>query len=475
MNVFDLIILVVLALFTLRGVMKGMVSQIVSVGSYIVCWLVASRFSFMIAPSIPAEEPWNKVGAMIVLFVLTMIGIRFAHGMVEKWVKSWNLTKKANRLLGGGLGFAKGLLICMVLTFFGVMFAESTRGIIFQSKSGLRLSQLIEKTGAFVPGDTCKILKDQLEQYHAKVSGTPIDPSLEAEPIADMIRDSLTSLKRSAEEQQNSQGTGGEVSAAFSELFDRGNALLQQVQALADPKNAQNQSGTSFVDGVMRWFSGASKETSTTAIPLDKQALEAEAEALFQEAQAYLQKAFKPNTTGQVASTDSPLSFGSGLLTNRAAVQENIAQNPTTFRPALQEESMIRRGAFAAEELPTNVSDAVTATPRKELSSLLPQSAQPQPSTGLSFLDNIQNDLKQTVRNDLALQNRESLSSDYLSGQPTDDAMSVPRRATRFMLRKISEDQSRSSSHLLNSTTESNSNNAAAPATLFSPYRMERQ
>lgn len=467
MNVFDLIVLVVLALFTLRGVMKGMVSQIVSVGSYIVCWIVASRFSFMIAPSIPAEEPWNQVGAMVVLFVITMIGIRFAHGMVEKWVKSWYLTKKANRLLGGGLGFAKGLLICMVLTFFGVMFSESTRGIIFQSKSGLRLSQLIEKTGAFVPGDTCKILRDQLDQYHAKVSGTPIDPNLEAEPIANMIRDSLASLKRSAEEQQNTQGTGGEVSAAFSELYDRGNALLQQVQAFADPKNAQNQAGTSLIDGVMRWFSGASKETSTTVIPQSKQALEAEAEVLFQEAQTYLQKVFKPDTTNQVASNNSInnsiSTFGSALATAKSAVQEDIAQNTPAIRPVLQEESMIRRGTFAAEQLPTDIPDVLTTTPRKELSSLLPQSAQPQPSTGLSFLDN------------LVQQNRQDLSSDFQSNSATEDAMSVPRRTARFMLRKIADDQSRSPTHLLNSTTETNSGNSFAPATIFSPSRLDRQ
>ena len=42
MSIFDLIVLAILAALVLRGIWKGMISQIVSVASYIVCWNVAT-------------------------------------------------------------------------------------------------------------------------------------------------------------------------------------------------------------------------------------------------------------------------------------------------------------------------------------------------------------------------------------------------------------------------------------------------
>jgi len=167
-SVFDLIILAILAALTLRGIWKGMVSQIVSVASYFVCWIVATRFGSLVAPTIPLEPPWDQVAAMAVVFFVTFIAIRFARVALEKLIKDWHL-EKLNKALGGVLGFTKGLFLCLIITFFAVMLSEASRAVVFNSKSGSHLVQLITRISLFVPKDSYEFVHTQFAQFQSKV------------------------------------------------------------------------------------------------------------------------------------------------------------------------------------------------------------------------------------------------------------------------------------------------------------------
>ncbi|MCL2005166.1 MAG: CvpA family protein [Planctomycetaceae bacterium] len=168
MGIFDLIILAILALLTLRGIWKGMISQIVSVASLFIAWIVATRFGSLVAPAINVEPPWNQVLAMASVFIITVVAIRFAHAAFEKLIKHWYL-KKIDTLLGGVLGFAKGLLICLIITFFAVMFSETSRAIIFNSQSGVLMVRLIAQIGVFVPKDSYEFVHVQLASFQDKI------------------------------------------------------------------------------------------------------------------------------------------------------------------------------------------------------------------------------------------------------------------------------------------------------------------
>jgi len=168
MNAFDLIILAILVALTLRGVWKGMISQIVSVASFFVCWIVASRFGSLVAPTIPVEAPWNQVLAMAIIFLITLVAIRFAHAALEKTIRKWKL-EKLNTLLGGALGFVKGLLICIIITFFAVMFSEISRDVVFNSTTGNSLTRLITQIGVFVPKDSYEFVHTQLALFNDRV------------------------------------------------------------------------------------------------------------------------------------------------------------------------------------------------------------------------------------------------------------------------------------------------------------------
>ena len=145
-----------------------MISQIVSVASIFVCWIVATRFGSLVAPTIPVEPPWDQVLAMAVVFIITWIAIQFASAALEKLIKDWHL-EKLNKLFGGVLGFAKGLLLCLIITFFSVMVSETSRDVVFNSKTGFHLVRLITRIGVFVPKDSYEFVHTQLASFQNKV------------------------------------------------------------------------------------------------------------------------------------------------------------------------------------------------------------------------------------------------------------------------------------------------------------------
>ena len=190
-----------------------MVSQIVSVASYIVCWIVATRFGSLVAPTIPLEAPWDQVTAMAVVFLITFIAIRFAHATLEKLIKDWHLDK-LNKFLGGALGFTKGLLLCLIITFFAVMLSETSRAVVFNSKSGSHLVQLITRISLFVPKDSNEFVHTQFAQFQSKVDGVIPGQTPETVPI----QSSATAQQILAQLQQKGEKTTPSASSLFTAI-----------------------------------------------------------------------------------------------------------------------------------------------------------------------------------------------------------------------------------------------------------------
>ena len=232
MNVFDIIVLAILVALTLRGIWKGMVSQIVSVASYFICWIVATRFGSLLAPTIPVESPWNQVLAMGIVFIITLIAIRFALAAVEQLIKSWHL-QKLNTLLGGALGFTKGLLLCIIITFFGVMVSETSRDVIFNSKSGFHLVSLTTNIGMFVPKDSYQFVHAQFALFQDRVDEAVPGKTPETLPI--QSSETVQQLMGMAQQAKETTESGaGSLFAALSQWWNGTN-------------NATAESGTAMV------------------------------------------------------------------------------------------------------------------------------------------------------------------------------------------------------------------------------------
>lgn len=234
LTIFDFIVIGILAVMTIRGGLKGFVSQVASLVALVAGWIVAARCASLLAPVIPLEEPWNRYAAMLVLFLAVWIGVWLVRRSIVSALKSLNM-KEFDRQLGAMVGFLKGLMVCMILTFFGVSLSEQTRHYVLSSKSGHYIAMAINKTGALIPADVCRRLHEQIEKFRVKVA---------AEQGSDSEKVFVSS---EAAATKNAPGETGDISTSFQKISGFFSGLLNNGKnestqdAVSDATNQPNE------------------------------------------------------------------------------------------------------------------------------------------------------------------------------------------------------------------------------------------
>lgn len=168
MHPYDIAMIVVLIGATLFGAWKGMAWQLASLASLVVSYFVALRFSDQLAPFISAQVPWNRFLAMLVLYLSTSaaiwIGFRLISGIIDRI-----RLREFDRQLGGLFGAAKGVLLCVAITFFAVTLSEQARVQVLQSRSGYYISRLIHEATPIMPEEVHQVLGPYLDQLQNRL------------------------------------------------------------------------------------------------------------------------------------------------------------------------------------------------------------------------------------------------------------------------------------------------------------------
>jgi membrane protein required for colicin V production len=158
MELYDLLMIAVLIAATLFGAWKGLVWQLAYLAAVIASYFVALRFREQVSVHVHAAPPWNVFVAMLVLFVSTSLAIWVLFRMVSKFIDRMRL-KEFDRQLGAIFGFAKGLLLCVIITLFAVtLLGDNQRQMIVRSKSGLYIARLLDKSSAVMPREIHEVL-----------------------------------------------------------------------------------------------------------------------------------------------------------------------------------------------------------------------------------------------------------------------------------------------------------------------------
>lgn len=151
MMVYDIIMIVVLLAATAWGIYKGLAWQIASLASILVSYFVAFQFRGVVAASISAEPPWNMYLAMLILYLGTSLVIWIAFRLIKETIDKVKL-KEFDQHVGGVLGFAKGVALCIIITLFGVaLMGEKEEQYIVNSHSGYYIAVLLDKSHAVLP------------------------------------------------------------------------------------------------------------------------------------------------------------------------------------------------------------------------------------------------------------------------------------------------------------------------------------
>src|SRR5436190_21851917 len=173
MQTYDMLMLVVLVAATVFGFWKGMAWQIASLASLIVSYFASLKFAEQLAPLFGQQAPWNKFVAMFAIYVgasfIIWMLFRFVAGAIDK-IKLETFDKQ----LGAMFGFAKGVLLCIGITFAAVAIlrdrAPAQADAIVGSQSGHYIIALLDKAHSVLPPEIHQAIDPYLNRIEEKLN-----------------------------------------------------------------------------------------------------------------------------------------------------------------------------------------------------------------------------------------------------------------------------------------------------------------
>ncbi len=177
-DIFMILVIVGAAAFGFR---KGMAWQLASLASLIVSAVVAVRFYPLLPLEISSDPQWNRYIVMLILYLGTSLAIWLAFRLVSGIIDRVKL-QGFDHQVGGVFGLAKGILWCLVITFFAVTLSEWARQAILKTYSGHYIAVLLEKGTPLLPDDVRNVLGTYIQELEGKLATDgPPSPSLSPE------------------------------------------------------------------------------------------------------------------------------------------------------------------------------------------------------------------------------------------------------------------------------------------------------
>lgn len=168
MEIYDIVMIVVLAGAMIFGAVKGFAWQLASIASIVISYTVAFKYREPFSQSIQAEPPWNRFLAMLILFIGTSLVIWVVFRMISGTIDRLKL-REFDRQVGALFGLAKGGLYCILITLFGVtLLGDGVRTKIVQSKSGNYIANVLHKSEAVIPPEIQGVVQPYLERFDQK-------------------------------------------------------------------------------------------------------------------------------------------------------------------------------------------------------------------------------------------------------------------------------------------------------------------
>jgi membrane protein required for colicin V production len=169
MSSYDIFMLVVLGAATAWGAYKGLAWQVASLSAIFVSYFVALRFREPVSRLLPAQEPWNRFLAMLLVYIACSLVIWMVFRFVSEIIDRVKL-KEFDRQIGALLGFAKGVLLCVIITLFAVtLTGDQRRQSIVNSRSGHYISKVLAGTSRWIPPEARQVVQPHLERWNQRL------------------------------------------------------------------------------------------------------------------------------------------------------------------------------------------------------------------------------------------------------------------------------------------------------------------
>ncbi len=118
---------------------------------------------------------------MAVLYVITAGAIWILFRLVSNIINRVKL-QEFDRQLGATFGLAKGILYCVVITFFAVTLSESSRQVVLASHSGDLIARGIRNANPIMPEDVRKYLGEYIDELDKGLHTPPQTAAQQSTP-----------------------------------------------------------------------------------------------------------------------------------------------------------------------------------------------------------------------------------------------------------------------------------------------------
>ncbi|MCC9605138.1 CvpA family protein [Blastopirellula sp. JC732] len=245
-NGYDVLMVIVLLGATAWGLYKGMAWQLASFASIFASYVLSVQLREPVAALFPLEAPWNKLAAMLALYVGCSLVVWVGFRLISKSIESMKL-KDFDRQVGALLGAAKGALLCIIITMFAVAFATGDRRQeIVTSKSGYYISRVIDKAQAIMPQEVHAAVKPYIDNFQQQIGDQPPITTANILPGVGQEQTATTGAPATGQQptqfqpvpqewQQTWQQTYGQLKADYGQIQGAVDQALQNPQQSAQP------------------------------------------------------------------------------------------------------------------------------------------------------------------------------------------------------------------------------------------------
>ena len=178
--IYDVITVIVLIVATVTGAVRGFAWQVASIAAIVGSYVVAMKYREPFSQHIQWEQPWNTFAAMLILYLGTSLVVWMSLRVVAGIIDRMKL-REFDRQIGALFGLAKGLLLCCVMTLFGVtLLGDSVRRQILASLSGNLMTRLLDESHAVMPPELHQLVGPWLDELDAKLNRSPAAADFDA-------------------------------------------------------------------------------------------------------------------------------------------------------------------------------------------------------------------------------------------------------------------------------------------------------
>lgn len=184
MVTYDWVMIAILVLGVVQGAWRGMAWQIAPIASLVLGYIVAVPMSTRLAPFFGNTAPTNRFIALLVLYCAVALGVYLVARALRESIERFKMVE-FDRHLGALFGGVKGVLVCLIVTFFAVGLSETARDYVLHTNSGVAAGHVIHHLEPVMPEQMEDLLHPYLAAIHDPRSHEPKEGALmEAKPAS---------------------------------------------------------------------------------------------------------------------------------------------------------------------------------------------------------------------------------------------------------------------------------------------------